>query len=168
MGCFWVLKRAARICRQETFQPDTVTTFQHFNAYSKGIGKDKVAAHEVGVASGRCQRKFLLCLQSPERSSCNIFVRGRRKMQRNIGEMFRRFSSFYFQENGPKKIHEKSSTSSTLHQRKFFLSQQLWGLEGPSSCESSELSGFPEKMGRKNDQETYRNSAGHCEVDKRL
>ena len=33
----------------------------------------------------------------PERSSCEIFRRAWRKMRRNFGEIFRRFSSFNFQ-----------------------------------------------------------------------
>ena len=68
---------------------------------------------------------------SPERSSCESFGRDRRKMRRNVGNIFRRFS--ISRENCRKKIHEKSSTFSTVHQNKFFSLLQLWGPRGPSN-----------------------------------
>ena len=54
--------------------------------------------------------------------SYSVSKRDRRKMRRNFGEIFRRFSSFYFQGKWPpkKRNHEKSSTFSTVHQIKFF------------------------------------------------
>ena len=41
------------------------------------------------------------CARHPERSSCENFVRDRRKMQRSFDEMFRRLSSFNFQGKWP-------------------------------------------------------------------
>ena len=53
----------------------------------------------------------------------------RAKMRRKFGEVFRRFSSFNFQEKWAQEIHEKSSTNSTSHATKFFHRKTLgaWG-----------------------------------------
>ena len=51
--------------------------------------------------------QFSCARNPPERSSCEIFRRDRRKMRRNFGEIFRRFSSFNFQGKWPQKISWK-------------------------------------------------------------
>ena len=50
---------------------------------------------------------YVCARNPPERSSCEIFRRDRRKMRRNFGEIFRRFSSFNFQGKWPQKISRK-------------------------------------------------------------
>ena len=65
-----------------------------------------------------------------ERNSGEILRRHGRKMRRKIGKIFRRLSSFNFQDSGVrrsgrKKFHQKSSTNSTSHETKFFHSETL-------------------------------------------
>ena len=64
---------------------------------------------------------YIFCARNPpERSSCEIFRRDRRKMRRNFGEIFADFRPSISRENGRKQFHKKSSTFSTVHQIKFF------------------------------------------------
>ena len=57
---------------------------------------------------GADSKPALYCARNPpERSSCEIFRRARRKMRRNFGEIFRRFSSFNFQGKWPQKNSRK-------------------------------------------------------------
>ena len=79
-----------------------------------------VAVSEAIVVVVNCSSSRYCARNPPERSSCELFRRDRRKMRRNFGEIFRRFSSFNFQGKWPQKFHEKSSTFSTVHQIKFF------------------------------------------------
>ena len=85
----------------------------------EGKGGGRSQAEPSGVRLGvwkHCARN------PPERSSCEIFIllRDRRKMRRNFGKMFRRFSSINFQAKWPLKNHKEASTFSTVHQIEFF------------------------------------------------
>ena len=92
-------------------------------------------SRDRGGYFGRVAKSIDCCARiPPERSSREIFVRDLRKMRRNFGEFFCRFSSCNFQGKWPQKNSRKIIDIFHTVPNRVFSLLQLWGLGDPIEC----------------------------------